>query len=378
MNRLPAQSLASKTNPYPWYSPRFWHGKRFRDWFDLLRVNRFSIHPARWPLASIVSFCSLCNSSLAWLHDRKYGKQIEATPIAQPPVFIIGHWRSGTTLLHELMVHDPRYCFPSTYQCFMPHHFRMSEWLMTNYFRFLLPKKRPMDNMEAGWEHPQEDEFALENLGVPTVYSRMAFPNHPTRNMESLDMQLSQPDLQRWQAAMLYFAKSLTLEYHKPILFKSPPHTGRLQVLSQLFPGAKFIHMARDPYSLFPSTVRLWNSLDEVQALQRPKGERTEEFVFDAFSRMYASYEVQRADLPPSQLAEVKYEQLVKQPAAELQRVYEQLGLGDFESIRPAIEKHMESQKAYQPNTHQMEPRLVAQINDRWSRYFELFSYPKR
>ena len=35
---------------------------------------------------------------------RKYQNK---SKIDQPPVFIIGHWRSGTTMLHELMIQDP-------------------------------------------------------------------------------------------------------------------------------------------------------------------------------------------------------------------------------------------------------------------------------
>ena len=43
---------------------------------------------------------------------------------------IIGHWRSGTTMLHELLILDPRHTFPNTYQCFEPLHFLWTEWFV--------------------------------------------------------------------------------------------------------------------------------------------------------------------------------------------------------------------------------------------------------
>ncbi len=158
----------------------------------LLKTHGFAVHPTRWALAGIVTGFSVGNSLLAALQNLGYRRKIEATKIEHPPVFIIGHWRSGTTLLHELMAYDDRFCFPTTYECFVPHHHLLTEWFVSRFLRFVLPNKRPMDNMEAGWDHPQEDEFALMSLGVPTVYERIAFPNHRIRFMETLDMSMKE------------------------------------------------------------------------------------------------------------------------------------------------------------------------------------------
>ncbi len=42
--------------------------------------------------------------------------------------------------------------------------------------------------MATGVDRPQEDEFALVAMGVPTPYCRMAFPNDPPVYDEFLDM----------------------------------------------------------------------------------------------------------------------------------------------------------------------------------------------
>jgi hypothetical protein len=365
-----------KMNAYPWYSPRFWHGMRMTDWFALCARHRFRIHPLRWPMAFLITPCSVFNSIMAALQSWRHGKQIAATPIEQPPIFIIGHWRSGTTHLHELMVLDERFGFPTTYECMAPHHYLLTEWFFRGYANWLLPKQRPMDNMAAGWNHPQEDEFALCNLGVPSIYTRIAFPNEPPEYLNTLDIRdLPAPERKRWSDALYRFVQTLIYDKQKRIVLKSPPHTGRVEELAKLFPGAKFIHIARSPYSIFPSTQRLWQSLDEVQGLQFPKNKHLDEFVFTAFETMYRGYDAQRGALDDRHLYEVRYEDLVRDPIATLRDIYSVLDLGDFEAVRPQLEAYVDAQKDYVKNQHQLAPALKAEIRRRWAGYIERYGY---
>ncbi|MCI0358985.1 MAG: sulfotransferase [Planctomycetaceae bacterium] len=370
----PAQA---KANPYPWYSPRFWHGMRPAAWWALLWRHRFRIHPLRWPMAFLISVINPINTMAGAAQRARFGRLIDQTRIDQPPVFIIGHWRSGTTYLHELMHLDARFVSPTTYQCFAPHHFLLTEWLMVSLGRWLLPKQRPMDNMAAGWDRPQEDEFALLTLGAPTPYLRMAFPNDPPPYSEFLDMQgCSAGDLARFERALVDFVKLLTFASPgKRLLLKSPPHTGRIEILTRLFPGARFIHITRSPYSLFPSTTRLWHSIDEVQGLQFPKDVGLEEYVFDCLNRMYRGFEDQRQRLDPAAVYDVRYEDLVADPVGEIGQIYESLGLGDYSAARNAIAVAAGQQKDYKTNKHELDESLKARIRERWSGYFERYGY---
>jgi len=365
-----------KANAYPFWSPRFWHGMRTRMWWRLMIAHRFRIHPIRWPMAFLISLTVPINSLLGLMQRWRYGKLIDSTKIEHPPVFIIGHWRSGTTLLHELMQLDPSFASATTYQCCAPHHFLLTEWLMVNLGGWMIPKQRPMDNMAAGWDRPQEDEFALLSLGAPTPYFRMAFPNDPPPYTEFLDMEGTSPqDLSRFEQAMTHFVQLLTFNSHKRLLLKSPPHTGRIEVLSRLFPGARFVHITRNPYSLFPSTVRLWESLDEVQGLQMPRHTHIHEYVFECLTRMYRGFERQREKLAPEQLCDVRYQDLVANPVAEVERIYRELNLGDFEPVRDKVAAYVGEQKDYQTNKHELDEELKAQIRERWTGYFERYGY---
>jgi hypothetical protein len=300
------------THAYPVWSPRFWHGMLFGDWIKMLARNRFRIHPTRLGLAFSVTCCTCFNSLMHLLQVLLFRRKVAETELEYPPVFIIGHWRSGTTYLHELMVRDRRFAYPNTYECFAPNHFlvtrRITPWIVG----ILLPKKRPMDNMGTGINNPQEDEFALANMGCPTPYWRMAFPNEPPCYLELLDMEgVSEEVLQRWKRDMVWFVKALTYYKKKTLVLKSPPHTGRIAVLSELFPGAKFIHITRDPESLFVSSRRLWPSLEFAQGLQIPKNENLDEFILTAFERMYHGFEKQRSNIHPNCICDVRYEDLM-------------------------------------------------------------------
>jgi LPS sulfotransferase NodH len=363
-------------NPYPAHSPRFWHGMTWGAWLALIFRHRLRIHPVRWPMAFLITLITPFNTVVGGLQTLIYGRRIGETEFTEPPVFIIGHWRSGTTLLHELMSLDDRFGSPSTYQCFAPKHFLLTEWFMTRFMGWLVPKQRPMDNMAAGWAKPQEDEFALLTLNAPTPYFRMAFPNDPPPYMELLNMQgVSERDLTRFEHAIVGFAQAITYRYGKRLLFKSPPHTGRVETLSRLFPGAKFIHITRNPYEIYSSTVKLWESLDDVQGLQRPRHEYLNEYVFECFERMYAGFEDQRTRLPAGHVVDLAYEDLVADPIKHVERIYSTLALGDFEPLRSKLEAFVASQKDYQTNRHQVEPALREQIHSRWSRYFERYGY---
>jgi len=363
-------------HPYPFWSPRMWHGMLPADWVRLLAQNGFRIHPTRWPLAFSVSLFTSMNWVLRTLQTAYHGNAVRQTEIKDGPIFILGHWRSGTTFLHELMVRDDRYAYPTTLECFAPHHCLLTGDIFSRWFNFMLPKSRPMDNMPLGWERPQEDEFALLALGMGTPMLDLAFPKHDPAHLNYLDMQgLSPKEIEQFKRSLIDFVRMLTYRKHKPLIMKSPPHTGRVGLLAETFPKAKFVHIARDPMAVVPSTLRLWRTLHEVQSLQLPPEEEQREFVFQCYERMYGGFESQRQSLPPERICDVRYEDLVPDPVGQVERIYEQLDLGDFSAMREKLQPYLERVKDYKPNRHQLDPELKAAIQDRWADYIARYGY---
>ena len=183
------------------------------------------------------------------------------------------------------------------------------------------------------------------------------------------------PALDRWKTSFLWFLKCLTVRDPKRIVLKSPPHTARVRVLLEMFPKAKFVHIVRDPYVIFPSTVNLWKRLYRDEGLQTPTFEGLHEHVFASFTQMYEAFQRDRDLVDPGQMCEIRYEDLIADPVGQMRSVYEKLGLGDYEAVRPAIEKYAAEQKDYQTNRYQITPEMRDEITRRWSKYFQQYGY---
>ncbi len=364
-------------HPLAWYMPRFWHGMRLSTWLRELARNRFAISPSRWPMACAITCFATLNSLLAAFERIIYGRRIDAVELAEPPLFILGHWRAGTTFLHELLIRDPAHTYATTYQCFAPHHFVLSEHMVTPWIGVFVPARRPMDNMAAGWDRPMEDEFALENLGVPTPYLSIMFPNRGEAYPEYLTLRDLPPTRrERWKAELRRFCQRLTLDDGRRIVIKSPAHTARVRTLLEMFPRAKFVHLSRDPYALYSSTVSLWRSLNESQGLQAVTDESwLGPFVIDSLKRMYAAYWEDRERVGDDRLVELRYEDLAADPKGEIERLYDRLGLGDFARIEPALDTHLASVKNYRTNRRPHDESQRELVRREWAEYFERFGY---
>lgn len=248
---------------------------------------------------------------------------------------------------------------------------------MLRFGNFLLPEKRPMDNMRAGWRLPQEDEFALLNLGVPTVYQRIMFPQHSVPHLQSLcGDYMEEATKKSFTENLTWFLSALSYQSKKPLILKSPPHTGRLRLIRELFPDAKFIHLVRDPVKLFSSTMKLWLSLDSAQSMQNETPiAALESFIFDCLTTMYATFDDQAKGLEECDLVTVRYEELAAKPVDTCERIYGSLGLGDFGSVRQSMVQRALADRDYATNKHEADSELIERIRTNWLSYAQRFGY---
>lgn len=360
----------------PEWAPRMWEGCDFFTWLGLLFRHHFAVHPRYWYIAVIVTCVSFTHTLLRLLQDAIFGRAIRKTELKGPPIFIVGHWRTGTTLLHELMICDERFGYPTTYECMDPHHFLLTEGIFTNWLHFLMPSSRPMDNMKAGFNRPQEDEFALCMMGAGSPYTMIAFPNHPPEGQEYLDLDtLPQRKLRRWKRAFKRFLRCVTYKSGKRLVLKSPPHTARIATLKQMFPGAIFIHIVRDPHVVFPSTVNLWRTFQKAHGMQVPTHEGVEEYVMKTFVHLYDKLEEAKKSLPAEQFYELRYEDLIKDPAGEMRKIYDHFQLGGFEQFLPRLQEYLTTIKGYETNKYELSEVQRAEIERRWSAVLERYGY---
>ncbi|MEX0852350.1 MAG: sulfotransferase [Bauldia sp.] len=354
-----------------------WYGMRFGSWVKLLARGRLDITVNCLPRILSVSLMTPFVSAVALMSEAIYARRVEATYI-KPPVFILGHWRTGTTLVHELLACDPTLAYPTTRQCFFPNTFLLAGRAFSRFYRPFLPEKRPFDDLPVGLERPQEEEFGLVNMGIPSPYRVFAFPRHGPPDGRYLDLVgLSQAERQEWETAYVTLLKRIQLAANEPLVLKSPPNTARLGTLLRLLPDARFIHIARHPFDVYPSTLRMLKTLAAVQGLHNPPrlDGWASEYVLSTFERMFDAYERDRQLIPSNRLVEIRYEDLVVDPKGVLGEVYQALDLGDFAAVAPHIDAYLAERADFRPNEHRLDADARRAIVKRWRRYFERFNY---
>ena len=99
------------------------------DWLSLLADNGFRIPPRYWPRTAFTTLISLVNTAW-WATAEAMVYRSTARQTVQPPLFILGHWRSGTTHLHNLLSLDERFAYPRFDQVMIPNTFLTGQRVM--------------------------------------------------------------------------------------------------------------------------------------------------------------------------------------------------------------------------------------------------------
>jgi len=348
----------------------------FFAWARLLVRNRFAISFSKVPQVVFITLVAVVNTSLRWLETLWYGSAVSKIEIKEDPVFIIGHWRTGTTLLHELLSLDPRNRCPSTLESLSPNHFLLSGPLLHRLAWWMLPRTRPFDNMRMSFDRPQEDEAALCLRGQPSPFLTVAFPRHPMQDQQYVCLEgLNPRQLSAWKSRLLRFLQLLLFKRSGRLVLKSPQHTFRLPVLNEMFPRAKFIYLVRDPYTLYPSTVHFWKTMYETYGLQHFEMETVRERVMSTFEQMHLRLEATRPQIEADRFYEMRYESLVDNPTEQMELLYDFLGFGDFEAVRPAVEKYSERSRRYRTNKYDLDADSCEVVTRRWSAYIQKHGY---
>ena len=160
------------------------------DWLSILRDNGFRVDPRYLPRVALISLNSLNNSLIRRYEELAYGTKVRSVRVL-PPIFILGHWRSGTTHLHNLFTIDPRLAYPNLFQVVFPLTFLSTEPIAGRFLSPLIPEKRLGDNVRQHLAMAAEDEFALCAATSLSPYMSSSFP----RRQEFYDRYLTLRDV---------------------------------------------------------------------------------------------------------------------------------------------------------------------------------------
>lgn len=310
-------------------------------------------------------------SALGMLQERLYRRTFDQLDL-RPPLFLVGHWRSGTTLLHELLALDESFAAPSTYACFNPHHFLLTR----HHAPSMKQLARPTGDMSVSPFSPQEEEFALLCMGATSPYEAFVFPS-ALRQFEALcDPELfERAQQQKWNDAITWILKATAClrGADKRLLVKSPANSFRIPRLSALFPGAMFIRLVREPCAVFASTLKLWQGMWERYALAAPLAQEVLiERILETRLTLERRLKSSLRNLPADRTVTIRYEELVADPCGTIERLYERLALGDPSALLPKVSAYM----AQHPRSATRSGEDWRQLLEaRWPELFDEFGY---
>ena len=255
------------------------------------------------------------------------------------PIFILGHWRSGTTLLHELMALDGQLLSPTTFQCFNPQRF-----LLSGNPRHA-EAERPTGDVVVTASSPQKEEFAFLCAGAVSPYEAFLFPE-ALRDVDKLcDPDVFDPaDAKLWEVVVMGFLRAVLHAggKDKRLLLKSPSNSMRVPRLRQLFPDAVFINLTREPQAVCASTVRMWETMWNRYAIGHPLNRPAiEEQVSSIHERLQTKLQKSARDMPTNRFATITYEELVADPANTIAKLYKMLELGDCAKLSPRYAEYI-------------------------------------
>ncbi len=342
-------------------------------WLRCLWQARFKVHPVYWPRLCLILVLS-AGSTIINLPERFLLPLFLRGRRHADPVVIIGAHRSGTTFLHEIMALDPRFVTPRSNQVFNATGFVLIGRLFYFSVGALLPWRRPMDSVEFSMHTPNEDEYGIALSSVCSPYWHFTFPHeidfydrfiYPDR--------MSTGERREWKRALSIFLKKVMLFKPGTPLLKSPYHTSRMELLLELYPNAKFVHIHRNPFDVYHSSMHFEKSFTPLFQLQFPKpgqgfGDRVLESNFVDMDNRFVE---DAAKLPDGRVASLKYEDFAANTIEEVKRIYAEIGLEFTDEYSKNLDNYFALRVTYQRNKY--DPFSVEQKREIYQKLKPLF-----
>jgi len=327
-------------------------------------------------LTTLIVFIS---TPFHWWDSLYYNnKKLKKVSFKKPPLFILGHWRSGTTLLHNLISQDPSFGYISTYQTIFPNNMA-SKAIFKTFLKIVIPERRPADNMKLGVDLPQEDEFAFSNMYYNNYYNFFYFPNNYKSYYDKSVRLKGLSDKEKDEFLNAYdkmLKKAFLNGKGERLVVKNPVNTARIKWLLKLYPDAKFLYIYRNPVTVFLSTHNFFKVIIlKTLMLHRVSEEFIDEMIFDVYKMLIDDYLEQKSLIPKENLYELKYEDFSKNPSLHLKEIYENLLNEDYDNVKKYISSHLNSEEGHKKQQYQIDKKQLDIILNNFKKYMDIYGY---
>lgn len=344
--------------------------------FRLLSKNRFSILPKYLFRVIFLLQGSLFASIFNRREKSRLGKKVQTFSMPDDPVFIVGHWRTGTTMLHKLMSMDKNLVTPNVFRVSAPGSFLISE----KYYRPVMTKvmqpTRPMDNVKLGFDEPQEEEYALVKLTADSPLEKLVFPKGGHYFLIDYD-DFNPENPEKWKQAFSVFCRRLSFIDGKRVLLKNPFHSMRIPLILKMFPKAKFIHIHRHPYEVIPSTIHMWQVVGNQNKLNRKKIVTPLDEVTQVYNHLLTKVNAAFDKLPDNAKATVDFKDLESDTLSTIKTIYKKLDLDYQPEFEAEIKQWLEGVKSYQKNHYHLDEAEKETIRKIMEKHFIYYNYAR-
>jgi len=302
--------------------------------------------------------------------------------IILPPVFIIGYYRSGTTLLHKLLLTNRSFGYLTYTNVIFPYLSIMGNQSMILFLKKILNKLRinnpAFNNTYLKPDDPSEENLYMLSAGLKySIAWGYLFMKKADYFLNKYIFFKTVKIKMKWQNAYLYTIKKISFKCKgKQLLLKNPPNTARIKTLLELFPESKFIFIYRNPYDVFYSMRNLWYETAERHfTLQKISTAEQEQVFLKHYIDVMNQYILEKNHIRSGNLVEVRFEDLKNEPFRQIQNIYSKLNLIGFEESSEELRRCISAESQYRQFSYEYNKRDLEKIENHWGYFAKYWNY---